>query len=247
VAVGRVEVGTAERGEVRLAGKGDVEMAEGREGALAVSGCEAEVVGGGDVGIEVGDASRGLVAGGASGGGSGGNAGGAAGTDEESGEAQARHGKEKPVEGHERLVVYDRIAQLSRIFPPLGTGQVKLGRGGGDAACVSADKASYEVSASSSGGEGYVKLLQDVLAEKGLTRTPLLLERTAVLGGRPALPVNVETTCVEMADDEGNESVEPMKKEGALQVPMREEATCVEPVDERGDEQGEIVSSLSLG
>ena len=59
--------------------------------------------------------------------------------------------------------------------------------------------------------------------------------------------MNVETTCVEMADDEGNESVEPMKKEGALQVPMREEATCVEPVDERGDEQGEIVSSLSLG
>ena len=59
--------------------------------------------------------------------------------------------------------------------------------------------------------------------------------------------MNVETTCVEMADDERNESVEPMKKEGALQVPMREEATCVEPVDERGDEQGEIVSSLSLG
>jgi hypothetical protein len=58
------------------------------------------------------------------------------------------------------------------------------------AACVSADKASYEASASSSGG-GYVKLLQDVLADKGLTRTPLRLERTAVLGGRPALPVNV--------------------------------------------------------
>ena len=36
-----------------------------------------------------------------------------------------------------------------------------------------------------------MKLLQDVLADKGLTRTPLRLERTAVLGGRPALPVNV--------------------------------------------------------
>ena len=36
-----------------------------------------------------------------------------------------------------------------------------------------------------------MKLLQDGLADKGLTRTPLRLERTAVLGGRPALPVNV--------------------------------------------------------